>query len=231
MVSIQLIGNGFYLSKRGRDHKDGGQGIGLTAQEFDRLSELSNTAIQPFMEQRPDALAAGESFTISSDNDSQYSKKVTLGRYNDCPTCNVRLYCKNGQTPCKPGVALSTADYASIRSCLSRSPEALMARDVYTALLVDVLVKGLTDNCEGCATEHPSQTRHTCIDGSESYAEAHPVQVPYSDFLERMAAKARFHDVVVADPFRWYRHMRVHQRQAVIDKFKREQQGGETFVE
>ena len=227
-----MIGTGFHLSKRGRDHKDGGQGIGLTAQEFDRLSELSTTAIQPFMEQRPDALGAGESFTISSDNDTQYSKKVTLGSYNECPTCNVRLYCKNGQTPCKPGVALSTADWASIKSCLSRSPEALMACDVYTALLVDVLVKGLNDNCEGCAVEHPSQTRHTCQGGTGtvSYADGQPVQVPYTDFLERMAAKARFHDVVVTDPFRWYRHMRVHVRQGVIDKFKREQQG-ETFVE
>ena len=219
-----MIGTGFHLSKRARDHHAVGQSISLTAQEFDRLSHLADDTIQPFMEQRADAVGAGESFTISSETNSQYSKKVTLGIFNDCPSCNVRLYCRNGQTPCKPGVALTSADWASVKACLSRSPEALLASDVYTALLHDVLQRGVKDTCEGCVQDHPSQRRHTCLDERRKLADGEEAHVPYADFLETIASRARFEGVVVADPYRWFQHMRVHVRELAIRDFEQQQQ-------
>ena len=118
MVSVVSLARGFALTKQ-KDKQTDCQYIGLSFQEWERLTRLAREKIEPFMQAPVDNNAQDQTFIISTGIVGKYSKKLVLSHYQGGKNLSIRLFF--GFNPCLSGVTLSAGEYASIRHCFGHS--------------------------------------------------------------------------------------------------------------
>ena len=189
------------------------QQIALTKSEWSRLS-----GVEPLITSFMCGVTKNESlyWTLSKSQGGKVETRVTLNLFNGLPFVNLRVWIDS--QPSKQGVALGTAQWASIKSALGCNDEGSMGREVYTTMLREKLSELRTTTCEGCIQSWPSQTDHECLMNKYSLTKRllddGPVVDPYA-FVVRFAEKASEKLHRLERPMEAYDSCALHMRELV----------------
>ena len=204
MVSIVSLARGFALTKQ-KDKQTDCQYIGLSFQEWDRLTSLAREKIEPYMEAPVDNDELEQAYNISKDIGGKYSKKLILAHYQGVKTMSIRLF--HGFNPCRSGVTMNGGEYSSIRHCLGHSDEALLASSVYKDLFNEALEEAKLHECVGCRESLGSQKDHLCLQPTDEFVnqmKERGLTVSYPDFLECVGRRIRLLKSECREPYQWF---------------------------
>lgn len=84
----------------------------------------------------------------SGSRDPRVEVRVTLNHFEGGQYVNIRVYVDG--KPSKQGVTLNSANWASIQTALGYSAEAVLAKEVYTRMLKELLSATVRIRCPGC---------------------------------------------------------------------------------
>ena len=112
---------------------------------------------------------------------------ATLSLFQGKPYINIQVWVE-GTKPSKQGVAFGLEGWEHVKSFMKGDAEVEIGMEAYADKVVQMMHSKMKTECDGCAVDHPSQHKHSCLMDLD--------QIPEEDVID-LYEKTKAHDVIL----------------------------------